>query len=116
MINVQRRAGIYRERTDVLGKTTDSDGCLWDKDDMCEEAGVVENNGCPWPDTEGDGWFLDKTDNCPRCSRHSGQQRIVPTYWKKVPKNLKRCNAKTFCSILERPTINRIYMSLVDIN
>jgi hypothetical protein len=30
-----------------------------DKDDQCPEvAGPVENNGCPWPDTDGDGVLI----------------------------------------------------------
>ena len=36
-----------------------------DKDDKCpEQAGVSENNGCPYPDTDKDG-ILDKDDKCP---------------------------------------------------
>src|SRR5262249_25900406 len=36
-----------------------------DKDDECPElAGPVENHGCPWPDSDGDG-VLDKDDECP---------------------------------------------------
>jgi outer membrane protein OmpA-like peptidoglycan-associated protein len=36
-----------------------------DKDDKCpSSAGPSENNGCPWPDTDGDG-VLDKDDKCP---------------------------------------------------
>lgn len=43
---------------------TDGDGVL-DKDDACPTvAGPPENNGCPWPDTDGDG-ILDKDDACP---------------------------------------------------
>ncbi|REC79548.1 hypothetical protein DRF60_05805 [Chryseobacterium elymi] len=43
---------------------TDGDGVL-DKDDACPTiAGPAENNGCPWPDTDGDG-ILDKDDACP---------------------------------------------------
>jgi outer membrane protein OmpA-like peptidoglycan-associated protein len=43
---------------------TDGDGVI-DKDDACPTvAGPVENNGCPWPDTDGDG-ILDKDDACP---------------------------------------------------
>lgn len=44
----------------------DSDGDdLIDKDDACPTfAGPFENNGCPWPDTDGDG-ILDKDDACP---------------------------------------------------
>ncbi|MGC5745526.1 VWA domain-containing protein [Chryseobacterium sp. NFX27] len=43
---------------------TDGDGVL-DKEDACPTiAGPAENNGCPWPDTDGDG-ILDKDDACP---------------------------------------------------
>lgn len=43
---------------------TDGDGVI-DKDDACPTvAGPAENNGCPWPDTDGDG-ILDKDDACP---------------------------------------------------
>ncbi|RKT01664.1 vWA domain-containing protein [Chryseobacterium defluvii] len=43
---------------------TDGDGVI-DKDDACPTvAGPPENNGCPWPDTDGDG-ILDKDDACP---------------------------------------------------
>jgi Ca-activated chloride channel family protein len=43
---------------------TDGDGII-DKDDACPTvAGPAENNGCPWPDTDGDG-ILDKDDACP---------------------------------------------------
>ncbi|MEC3875595.1 vWA domain-containing protein [Chryseobacterium salviniae] len=43
---------------------TDGDGII-DKDDACPTvAGPRENNGCPWPDTDGDG-ILDKDDACP---------------------------------------------------
>lgn len=43
---------------------TDGDGVL-DKDDQCPTvAGPAANNGCPWPDTDGDG-ILDKDDACP---------------------------------------------------
>lgn len=36
-----------------------------DPDDECiDEAGPSSNNGCPWPDTDGDGVF-DKDDDCP---------------------------------------------------
>ena len=43
---------------------TDGDGLI-DKDDACPTvAGPPENNGCPWPDTDGDG-ILDKDDACP---------------------------------------------------
>jgi len=42
----------------------DEDGVA-DKDDECpNEAGPVENKGCPWPDTDGDG-VSDKEDACP---------------------------------------------------
>lgn len=42
----------------------DGDGIL-DKDDDCPEVyGVIENKGCPWPDTDGDGIF-DKDDEYP---------------------------------------------------
>ncbi len=44
------------------GKDTDGDG-IKDKDDECpEEAGTIENGGCP--DTDGDG-IVDKLDGCP---------------------------------------------------
>lgn len=44
------------------GKDTDGDG-IKDKDDECpEEAGTIENGGCP--DTDGDG-VVDKLDACP---------------------------------------------------
>lgn len=43
---------------------TDGDGVI-DKDDACPNVrGDVANNGCPWPDTDGDG-ILDKDDACP---------------------------------------------------
>jgi len=43
---------------------TDGDGII-DKDDACpREKGEIDNNGCPWPDTDGDG-ILDKNDTCP---------------------------------------------------
>ena len=52
----------------------ENNGCPWldtdgdqtfDKDDACPTvAGPTENNGCPWPDTDGDG-VLDKDDACP---------------------------------------------------
>lgn len=46
-------------------KDSDEDDIL-DKDDKCpNEAGPVENNGCPWPDGDGDKVF-DKDDACPK--------------------------------------------------
>lgn len=52
----------------------ENNGCPWpdkdsdevlDKDDKCpDEAGPAENNGCPWPDTDNDE-VLDKDDQCP---------------------------------------------------
>ena len=43
---------------------TDKDG-VPDKDDFCPTImGPTENHGCPWPDTDGDG-ILDKDDACP---------------------------------------------------
>lgn len=52
----------------------ENDGCPWpntdgdalsDKDDACPEVqGPAANHGCPWPDTDGDG-ILDKDDACP---------------------------------------------------
>ncbi|MFC6266766.1 thrombospondin type 3 repeat-containing protein [Frigoriflavimonas asaccharolytica] len=52
----------------------ENNGCPWpdtdgdfliDKDDACPiVAGPLENNGCPWPDTDNDG-ILDKDDACP---------------------------------------------------
>ncbi|MDF2551765.1 MAG: hypothetical protein K0R77_1040 [Chryseobacterium sp.] len=43
---------------------TDGDEVI-DNDDACPTvAGSSENNGCPWPDTDGDG-ILDKDDACP---------------------------------------------------
>lgn len=43
---------------------TDKDGVL-DKDDQCPEiVGATENNGCPWPDYDNDS-TLDKDDACP---------------------------------------------------
>ncbi len=52
----------------------ENNGCPWpdadgdatiDRDDACPTvAGPAENNGCPWPDTDGDG-ILDKDDACP---------------------------------------------------
>lgn len=47
-------------------KFTDSDGDgVIDKDDKCDnEAGPIENNGCPWPDKDAD-TVVDKDDACP---------------------------------------------------
>jgi outer membrane protein OmpA-like peptidoglycan-associated protein len=44
----------------------DKDGdSVLDLDDLCPDiSGIVENKGCPWPDTDKDG-VLDKDDNCP---------------------------------------------------
>lgn len=42
----------------------DGDGVLFYLDQCPKESGVVENNGCKWPDTDGDG-VLDKDDFCP---------------------------------------------------
>ena len=44
----------------------DKDGdAVLDIDDLCPDiSGIVENKGCPWPDTDKDG-VLDKDDNCP---------------------------------------------------
>ncbi|MBP2616725.1 vWA domain-containing protein [Chryseobacterium jejuense] len=47
-----------------IRKDKDQDG-IPNKDDQCPEvAGPVENNGCPWPETDGDG-VIDKDDACP---------------------------------------------------
>jgi len=54
-------------------KDKDGDGVKDKKDDCIEvpgedkcpeEAGEVDNNGCPWPDTDGDG-VLNNDDTCP---------------------------------------------------
>ena len=38
---------------------------IFDFIDNCPtEFGPKENNGCPWPDTDGDG-LIDKDDECP---------------------------------------------------
>ena len=49
-----------------LSRKKDSDGDgVYDKEDACpNEAGPVENKGCPWPDSDNDG-VLDKDDACP---------------------------------------------------
>jgi hypothetical protein len=39
------------------------DGVLDDSDNCVDENGPRENNGCPWPDHDGDGVF-DDTDKC----------------------------------------------------
>ena len=51
---------IIKEQTSDV----DSDGVL-DRDDKCpDEAGVSENDGCPWPDNDSDG-VANKDDTCP---------------------------------------------------
>jgi len=53
---------MHVQRKQVLLLLTD---VIADKDDNCPDvAGPAENNGCPWPDADGDG-VLDKDDNCP---------------------------------------------------
>lgn len=42
----------------------DQDGILFYLDKCPKESGSIDNEGCPWPDTDGDG-VLDKDDNCP---------------------------------------------------
>nr|WP_315257018.1 DUF5723 family protein [uncultured Flavobacterium sp.] len=45
-------------------KDRDGDGVI-DKDDKCDnDAGPIENNGCPWPDKDND-TVVDKDDACP---------------------------------------------------
>jgi hypothetical protein len=52
------------ENEGCLWPDTDGDGVI-DKNDACPNVkGDPENNGCPWPDTDGDGVF-DKDDKCP---------------------------------------------------
>ncbi len=70
----------------------DNDGCPWpdtdgdlvvDKDDYCPEvAGPPENNGCPWPDTDGDG-ILDKNDMCPNVPGevYANGCPVIRCYW-----------------------------------
>ncbi|WP_374462226.1 von Willebrand factor type A domain-containing protein [Chryseobacterium taeanense] len=63
-----------RDKCPEEAGSVENKGCPWpdmdhdgipDKDDSCKEvAGPVENNGCPWPDTDGDG-VIDKDDACP---------------------------------------------------
>lgn len=51
-------------QTYSIKKDKDQDG-IPNKLDQCPEiAGPVENNGCPWPETDGDG-VIDKDDDCP---------------------------------------------------
>jgi outer membrane protein OmpA-like peptidoglycan-associated protein len=53
-----------RENQGCPWPDTDGDG-IPDKDDRCPTVpGPKENQGCPWPDTDGDG-VLDKDDRCP---------------------------------------------------
>jgi hypothetical protein len=65
---------FYLDKCPKDAGAVENDGCKWpdsdgdgliDKDDACPTvAGPSENNGCPWPDTDGDG-ILDKDDACP---------------------------------------------------
>ncbi|MDN3692217.1 VWA domain-containing protein [Chryseobacterium tructae] len=51
-------------KTYSIRKDKDQDG-IPNKEDQCPEvAGPIENNGCPWPETDGDG-VIDKDDACP---------------------------------------------------
>ncbi|WP_139252654.1 OmpA family protein, partial [Elizabethkingia meningoseptica] len=57
---------------------TDGDGVL-DKDDACINVpGPKENNGCPWPDRDGDG-IPDKDDKCPDVPGLPEYQGCPPT-------------------------------------
>ncbi|WP_089860003.1 vWA domain-containing protein [Chryseobacterium taeanense] len=63
-----------RDKCPEEAGSVENKGCPWpdmdydgisDKDDSCKDvAGPVENKGCPWPDTDGDG-VIDKDDACP---------------------------------------------------
>lgn len=65
---------FYLDKCPKEKGVVENNGCPWpdqdkdgviDKDDFCPTvAGPQENNGCPWPDIDGDG-ILDKDDNCP---------------------------------------------------
>ena len=50
----------------IKEQTSDVDGdSVLDRDDKCpDESGVLENDGCPWPDNDSDG-VANKDDTCP---------------------------------------------------
>jgi outer membrane protein OmpA-like peptidoglycan-associated protein len=71
----------------------DGDGVL-DKDDRCpDQPGPKENQGCPWPDRDGDG-VPDKDDDCP--------DQPGPASNKGCPVKAKVVVTKTEVKILER--------------
>ena len=80
LIVLENQRQRWRRRSDKDDACPDTpgpmenDGCPWpdrdgdtvlDNDDACPDTpGPVENDGCPWPDRDGD-TVLDKDDACP---------------------------------------------------
>lgn len=70
----QDRIPNRKDKCPEIAGPIENNGCPWpdsdgdgtiDKEDECPDiAGPEENNGCPWPDTDGDD-LIDKDDACP---------------------------------------------------
>ena len=74
-LTIARKPLAQKKTTAVPTQTQMEMDYLDNADDCPNIAGPVENKGCPYEDTDGDG-LLDKDDECPKTAWSEGKWRM----------------------------------------